>query len=80
MLYPFWFMAAPRCGPDASTTPARGSLSSWHDLFAALPVLRELLNSTLITAGAIVLILAASTTAGYALGTLRYRFSSTVFS
>jgi ABC-type glycerol-3-phosphate transport system permease component len=80
MLYPFWFMGRTSLRSLTQYYAGKGySLSSWHDLFAALPVLRELLNSTLITAGAIVLILAASTTAGYALGTLRYRFSSTVF-
>jgi multiple sugar transport system permease protein/raffinose/stachyose/melibiose transport system permease protein len=55
------------------------SLASWRELFRTLPVGRELLNSTIITLAAIALIVVVSTTAGYALGTLRYRFSNVVF-
>jgi multiple sugar transport system permease protein/raffinose/stachyose/melibiose transport system permease protein len=55
------------------------SLQTWHDLFVALPIGREMLNSTLITLCSIAVILAVSTTGGYALGTLRYRLSSLVF-
>ena len=55
------------------------ALTSWRNLFKALPVGRELLNSTLITVGAIALILAVSTTGGYAFAVLRYRTSRLVF-
>src|SRR5207247_9421867 len=55
------------------------SLASWHNLFKSLPVGRELLNSTLITVGAIALILAVSTTGGYAFAVLRYPASRLVF-
>ena len=80
MLYPFWFMGRTSLRSLTQYYLGRGySLTSWHDLFQALPVGRELFNSTLITTGSIALILAASTTAGYALGTLRYRFSGVVF-
>ncbi len=80
MLYPFWFMGRTSLYSLSQYYLGRGySLASWHDLFQALPVGRELFNSTLITTGSIGLILLASTTAGYALGTLRYRFSGTVF-
>jgi ABC-type glycerol-3-phosphate transport system permease component len=80
MLYPFWYM-----GQDAFRSLEQYqlgsgfSLTSWRELFQTLPVGRQLLNSTILTAGSIALILAASTTAGYALGVLRYRFSSVVF-
>jgi ABC-type glycerol-3-phosphate transport system permease component len=80
MLYPFWFMGRMSLRSLSQYYLGRGySLTSWHDLFQALPVGRELFNSTLITTGAIGLILTASTTAGYAFGTLRYRFSGGVF-
>ena len=80
MLYPFWYM-----GEDAFRSLEQYqlgsgfSLASWRELFRTLPVGRQLLNSTILTAGSIALILAVSTTAGYALGVLRYRFSSVVF-
>jgi ABC-type glycerol-3-phosphate transport system permease component len=52
---------------------------SWHQLFSELPVGRELLNSTLICLLSILLILAVSTTAGFAFAKLRYRASGWVF-
>jgi ABC-type glycerol-3-phosphate transport system permease component len=80
MLYPFWLMAQMSFRSLPQYYLGSGfSLTTWHDLFKALPVGRELFNSTLITLSAIGLILIASTTAGYALGTLRYRFSGVVF-
>ena len=80
MLYPFWLMAQMSFRSLPQYYLGSGfSLTTWHDLFKALPVGRELFNSTLITLSAIGLILVASTTAGYALGTLRYRFSGVVF-
>jgi ABC-type glycerol-3-phosphate transport system permease component len=80
MLYPFWFMARTSLYSLEQYYAGHGiSLSSWSALFDALPVAKELFNSTLITTCAIVLIVAVSTTAGYALGTLRYRFSGVVF-
>jgi ABC-type glycerol-3-phosphate transport system permease component len=80
MLYPFWLMAQTSFRSLPQYYLGHGfSLTTWHDLFKALPIGRELFNSTLITLSAIGLILVASTTAGYALGTLRYRFSGVVF-
>jgi ABC-type glycerol-3-phosphate transport system permease component len=80
MLYPFWLMGQASFRSLPQYYLGRGfSLTTWHDLFKALPIGRELFNSTLITFSAIGLILVASTTAGYALGTLRYRFSGVVF-
>jgi multiple sugar transport system permease protein/raffinose/stachyose/melibiose transport system permease protein len=52
---------------------------SWGQLFSELPVGRELFNSTLICVVSILLILAVSTTAGFAFAKLRYRGSGTVF-
>ena len=80
MLYPFWSMGIASFRSLEQYQLGHGfSLTSWRELFRTLPVGRELANSTLITLGAIALILVVSTTAGYALGTLRYRFSTVVF-
>ena len=80
MLYPFWSMGIAAFRSLEQFQLGHGfSLASWHKLFRTLPVGQELLNSGLITLSAIALILVVSTTAGYALGTLRYRFSGVVF-
>lgn len=80
MLYPFWLMGQMSFRSLPQYYLGKGfSLTTWHDLFAALPVGREMLNSTLITLTAILVILAVSTTGGYALGKLRYRLSGLVF-
>ena len=80
MLYPFWSMGIASFRSLEQYTNGHGfSISSWRQLFSTLPVGRELLSSAIVTIGAIALILAVSTTAGYALGVLRYRFSTVVF-
>lgn len=80
MLYPFWLMGQMSFRSLPQYYLGKGfSLATWHDLFAALPIGREMLNSTLITLASILVILAVSTTGGYALGTLRYRLSGLVF-
>ena len=80
MLYPFWLMAEMSFRSLPQYYLGKGfSLTTWHDLFAALPIGREMLNSTLITLSAIAVILVVSTMGGYALGTLRYKLSGFVF-
>ena len=80
MLYPFWLMGQMSFRSLPQYYLGKGfSLTTWHDLFEALPVGREMFNSTLITLCSILVILAVSTTAGYALGKLQYRFSGVVF-
>jgi multiple sugar transport system permease protein/raffinose/stachyose/melibiose transport system permease protein len=80
MLYPFWSMGIASFRSLDQYQLGHGfSLTSWKQLFHTLPVGRQLLNSTIVTVGAISLILAVSTTAGYALGVLRYRYSTVVF-
>jgi ABC-type glycerol-3-phosphate transport system permease component len=80
MLYPFWLMGQMSFRSLPQYYLGHGfSLTTWHDLFKALPIGREMVNSTLITLSAIGVILIASTAAGYAFGTLRYKFSGTVF-
>src|ERR1700690_682169 len=80
MLYPFYYMAFNGFRSlDQYYAGSGFSLTSWRGLFQALPVGHELLNSTIITLTAIALILAVSTTAGYAFAVLSYRFSRLVF-
>lgn len=80
MLYPFWFMAQTSFRSYAQWLADSGySLDSWRQLFDALPVLQELLNSTIVTGAAVVIILAVSTTGGFAFAKLRYPGASVVF-
>src|ERR1700682_4054002 len=80
MLYPFWSMGIASFRSLEQYQLGHGfSLTSWKQLFHTLPVGRQLLSSAIVTVGAIALILAVSTTARYALGVLRYRFSPVVF-
>ena len=80
MLYPFYYMLNNASRTQAQFEQQRGhSAVSWGQLFSELPVGRELLNSTIICAAAILIILAVATTAGFAYAKLRYRASGTVF-
>ena len=80
MLYPFWYLLNNAFRNSTQFNEQRGHSSvSWSQLFAELPVGRELLNSTLICVLSILLILAVSTTAGFAFAKLRYRASGWVF-
>jgi len=80
MLYPFYYMLdnAFRSG-NQFTLGAGHSFASWSQLFHDLPVARELLNSTLVCAVAIVIILAVSTTAGFSFAKLRFGGSGVIF-
>lgn len=80
MLYPFWYIIDNAFrGAGQFDRQAGHSLSGWKDLFANLPVAGQLLNSTLVCAAAIAIILIVSTTAGFAFAKLRYRGSGMVF-
>ena len=80
MLYPFYYMLNNAFRTQTQFDQQSGhSAVSWQQLFTELPVWRELFNSTIICATAIALILAVSTTAGFAFAKLRYRGSGTVF-
>jgi ABC-type glycerol-3-phosphate transport system permease component len=80
MLYPFYYMGFNAFRSLDQYYAGHGfSLTSWRNLFDTLPVGRQLLNSTIITLSAIAIILAVSTTAGYAFAVLRYRASALVF-
>jgi ABC-type glycerol-3-phosphate transport system permease component len=80
MLYPFWYMADNSFRNQAQFDQQRGhSLAGWTQLFRALPVVQELVSSTIVCAAAIVIILIVSTTAGFAFAKLRYRGSGIAF-
>jgi multiple sugar transport system permease protein/raffinose/stachyose/melibiose transport system permease protein len=76
MIYPFIFMINTSFKSNPQFLGSSGhSLASWQKLFHAMPVGRQLLNSTIVCMGAILLILIVSTMAGFALSKLRSKFS-----
>jgi multiple sugar transport system permease protein len=80
MLFPFVLMIVTSFRSRDQYVAGSGfSLDSWQQLFAQMPVLQELWNSTLVTAGGVALILIASTTGGYAFSKLTFRGSGLVF-
>src|SRR3954462_8580453 len=54
------------------------SLDSWTQLFATVPVLQQLVNSTIVTVGGVALILVVSTMGGYAFSKLTFLGSGIV--
>lgn len=80
MLFPFVFMTLTAFRSYDQYLAGSGfSADSWKVLFDTIPVLRELLNSTVVTVGAVLIILVVSTTGGYAFAKLGYPGSSVVF-
>lgn len=81
MLYPFWYMLdnAFRSGTQYDRQHGHSLTAGWTALLRNLPVGGELLNSTLVCVAAIAIILAVSTTAGFAFAKLRYRGGGVVF-
>ena len=80
MLFPFAFMAITAFrSVDQYIAGSGFSLDSWTVLFNAIPVVQQLINSTIVTGGAVLIILAVSSTAGYALAKLGFRGSSYLF-
>lgn len=76
MIYPFFFMINTSFKSNTQFLGSPGhSWLSWHKLFDALPVGRQLLNSTIVCAGSITIILAVSTMAGFGLSKLRSKRS-----
>ena len=79
MLYPFGFMINTSFKSKAQFLGEPGhSLISWRKIFSVMPVGQQLLNSTLVCAGAIAIILFVSSLAGFALAKLTFRFSPVV--
>lgn len=80
MLYPFYFMITTSLHTESQYQAGSGwSASSWAQLNATLPIGQQLVNSTVICAASIALILAVSLCAGYGLAKLRFRGSEVVF-
>ncbi len=80
MFYPFWYMGDNSFRSQAQFDQKAGhSLAGWRQLFHYLPVVHELVSSTVVCAAAIAIILLVATTAGFAFAKLRYRGSGLLF-
>ena len=80
MLFPFLFMILTAFRSKDQYLSGNGfSLDSWTELFKFLPVVQQLLNSTIVTAGSVLLIIAVSSTGGFAFAKLGFRGSGFVF-
>ncbi len=79
MLFPFLFMTLTAFRSYDQYLAGSGfSLDSWNVLFDAIPVVQQLVNSTIVTAGAVGLIIVVSTTGGFAFAKLGFRGSGLV--
>lgn len=73
MLFPFLYMALTAFRSQDQYIAGQGfSLDSWVKLFDTLPIVQQLVNSTVVTGAAVLIILAVSSTAGYAFAKLRF--------
>ena len=80
MLYPFAFMINTSFKSKEQYFGAPGrSTVSWVKLFDTLPVWKQLLNSTLVCAGAISIILVVATMAGFAIAKMRSKATPIFF-
>lgn len=80
MLYPFYFMLDSSLRTREQFQSGKGhSLESWKVLSDQLPVGQQLMNSMIVCILSIAIIVAVSTTAGFAFAKLNYRGSTVVF-
>ncbi len=80
MLYPFYFMLDSSLRTREQFQSGEGhSLESWKVLSDQLPVGQQLMNSMIVCILSIAIIVAVSTTAGFAFAKLNYRGSTVVF-
>ena len=80
MLFPFVFMTLiANQSYDQYLAGSGFSLDSWGQLFEAVPVFQELFNSTIVTAGAVLIILVVSSMGGFAFAKLGFPGGSVVF-
>jgi multiple sugar transport system permease protein len=80
MLFPFVLMVVTSFRSKDQYIAGSGfSLDSWVQLFAEVPILGQLWNSTVVTLGGVSLILLVSTTGGYAFSKLTFKGSGLVF-
>jgi multiple sugar transport system permease protein/raffinose/stachyose/melibiose transport system permease protein len=74
MLFPFVFMTLTAFRSyDQYLLGSGFSLDSWNLLFDAIPVVQQLINSTVVTTGAVALIVVVSTSGGFAFAKLGFR-------
>jgi len=79
MFYPYLFMIDASFRTQAQFETGSGrSLDTWSKLFTAVPVWQELANSAIVAIGALVIIVAVSSAAGFAFAKLTYRGSTTL--
>lgn len=79
MLFPFLFMIITAFRSKDQYLAGSGfSLDSWVELFQFLPVGQQLVNSTIVTLGSVLLIVVVSTTGGFAFAKLGFRGSGFV--
>jgi multiple sugar transport system permease protein/raffinose/stachyose/melibiose transport system permease protein len=80
MLYPFFYMIVNSFKTEAQYQGSPGfSISTWRQLFDGQPILRELLNSFVVSSVAVVVVVAVSTCAGFAFAKIRYRARTAAF-
>lgn len=80
MLFPFAYMFVTSFRSYDQFLAGSGfSLDSWQGLFDELPVVQQLVNSTIVTVSAVALILFTSTMAGYAFAKLRFPVAPLLF-
>jgi ABC-type glycerol-3-phosphate transport system permease component len=80
MLYPLLYIVMTSFKSQVEYELGGGfSLSSWRILFGSQPILRELLNSLIVSSCAVALIVVISTAAGFAFAKIRYRGRTLVF-
>ncbi len=80
MLFPFVFMLLTAFKSKDQYLSGNGfSLDSWAELFKNLPVVQQLINSTIVTVASVAVIVVVSTTGGFAFAKLGFRGSGAVF-
>jgi multiple sugar transport system permease protein/raffinose/stachyose/melibiose transport system permease protein len=80
MLYPFWVMIVTSLKSENQFLAGSGfSWLSWKDLSSTIPVVQEVLSSTIVCAASILIILAVGLPAGFAFSKLRFRASTVIF-
>jgi len=69
MLYPFFYMlhASFQTQAQYQGTKSGLSLSTWSQLFHSQPILRELLNSMMVSTASVVIVVVVATAGGFAL-------------
>ncbi len=75
MLFPFYVIGHGSMAVAGPDMVSHFSTRNWHILFASLPVLQQVFNSTVVTVGSVAVILLISAAAAFALTKLKFRFA-----